>query len=134
MRAKFINETQNFERTGNPKKSMGIGGIILEKEKNKKQEAMRQAQKDTENIANQEWNKYLQKSLVGKKITANMTSLPTMNIKTHIMTGKRITKDFTITVQDISTQPLTDLLINILIADTDNKIYVISLDEKIYFE
>jgi len=134
MKAKKVFEAQNFERGQNPKASMDLGGIVLEKEKRKRHEAMKEAMKDAEVIANQEWEMYLQETLVGKKITARMTSMPTMNIKTHEWTGKRETKDFTITVQDISTQELNDLLINIVIADTENKMYAFSLDEKIYFE
>jgi hypothetical protein len=134
MQAKKVFEVQNFERGKNPKASMDLGGIVLEKEKRKRHEEMREAQKDAEIIANQEWEMYLQEILVGKKITAKMTSLPTMNIKTHIMTGKRITKDFTITVEDINTQELSDLLINIIVADTEHNMYALPLDEKIYFE
>jgi len=134
MKAKKVFEAQNFERGQNPKASMDLGGIVLEKEKRKRHEEMREAQKDAEVLANQEWEMYLQEILVGKKITAKMTSLPTMNVKTHEMRGKRETKDFTITVQDISTQELSDNLINIVIADTENNMYAINLDEKIYFE
>jgi len=134
MQAKKVFEVQNFERGKNPRATLDLGGIVLEKEKRKKHQEMKDAQKDAEVIANQQWEMYLQEILVGKKITAKMTSLPTMNVKTHVMTGKRETKDFTITVQDISTQELTDLLINIVLADTENNMYAISLDEKIYFE
>ena len=134
MQAKKVFEVQNFERGKNPRATLDLGGIVLENEKRKKHQEMKDAQKDAEVIANQQWEMYLQEILVGKKITAKMTSLPTMNVKTHVMTGKRETKDFTITVQDISTQELTDLLINIVLADTENNMYAISLDEKIYFE
>jgi hypothetical protein len=61
-----------------------------------------------------------------------MTSMPTMNVKSHVMTGKRETKNFTIIVQDIATNNLDDNLSHVVIADTDNNMYSISLDDKIY--
>jgi hypothetical protein len=134
MQAKKVFEVQNFERGQNPKASMDLGGIVLEKEKRKRHEALKDAKDDAEVLANQEWEMYLQETLVGKKITAKMTSLPTMNVKTHVMTGKRETKDFTIVVEDISTNELDDNLINIVIADTEHNMYALNLDEKIYFE
>ena len=53
MRAKTINEVQNFERTGNPRASLGVGGINF----------------------NQKFNDLFEesmKSLEGKTITARM--------------------------------------------------------------
>lgn len=133
MQAKKVFEVQNFERGQNPKASMDLGGIVLEKESRNRLEKMRDTQREAETIANQEWKGYLQKIFVGKKITARMTSLQTMNMKTHKL-SERITKDFTITVEDIVTQPLTDLLISISVSDTDHQMYSLPLDEKIYFE
>ena len=133
MQAKKVFEVQNFERGQNPRKLLDLGGIVLEKETKNRIEEIRKAKKNVEDAANQEWKMYLQKILVGKKITARMTSLQTMDMKTHIL-GERVTKDFTITVQEVSSQDLSDLLINIAVADTDHNMYALSLDEKIYFE
>jgi hypothetical protein len=134
MQAKKVFEVQNFERGKTPKASMALGGIVLEKECRNRIEEIRQARKQVETIANQKWEKYLRKTFIGKRITAKMTSLPSVDIKTHLWSGKRETKDFTITVEDVNTQQLTDLLISIGVADTDNNMYVLPLDEKIYFE
>lgn len=133
MQAKKVFEVQNFERGQNPRKLLDLGGIVLDKEIRNRIEGMRKAQKDVEDTANQEWKMYLQKILLGKKITARMTSLQSMNMKTHIL-SERVTKDFTITVKDIATQPLTDLLISITVASIDRNAYSLPLDEKIYFE
>lgn len=134
MKARLVEDTQHFERGQNPKAAMGIGGIILEKEKQKRFEKMKEAQKDAEHIANQDWEMYLQETLIGKKITAKMTSLSTLNVKTHEMSGTRETKEFTVVVEDISTDNLGELLLNIVIADTDHKMYSLSLNQKIYME
>ena len=95
---------------------------------------MKEAQRDAEIFNNQEWEMYLQKTLVGKKITAKMTSMPTMNTKTKEMHGKRETKNFTITVADVVTSDLSELLLNIVVADENDKMYGLSLNDKIYFE
>jgi hypothetical protein len=68
MKARLVEDKQNFERGQNPRASMDIGGIVLEKEKRLKHEAMKEAQKDAEIVANQEWEMYLQETLVGKKL------------------------------------------------------------------
>ena len=134
MKARLVEDTQHFERGQNPKAAMGIGGIILEKEKQERLNKMREEQKEAEVIANQDWDMYLQETLIGKKITAKMSSLPTLNVKTNLMSGTRETRVFTIVVQDISTDNLGDLLLNIVIADTEHKMYNLSLNQKISIE
>jgi hypothetical protein len=134
MQAKKVFEVQNFERGKVPRASMGLGGIVLEKEKQERFEKMKESQREAEIIANQEWDMYLQETLVGKKITAKMTSLPTLNVKTHEMSGTRETKEFTIVVEDISTDNLSELPRNIVVADTEHNMYSLHLKDKIYFE
>jgi hypothetical protein len=134
MKAIKVLEVQNFERGKNPKASMDLGGVVLEKEKQERFEKMKESQREAEVIANQEWDMYLQETLVGKKITARMSKLPTMNIKTKEMSGTRETKDFTIVIEDISTDNLSELLLNIVVADTDHNMYSLHLKDKIYFE
>ena len=134
MKARLVEDTQHFERGQNPKAAMGIGGIILEKEKQERLNKMREEQKEAEVIANQDWDMYLQETLIGKKITAKMSSLPTLNVKTNLMSGTRETRVFTIVVEDISTDNLGDLLLNIVIADTEHKMYNLSLNQKISIE
>ena len=136
MKAKKVFEVQNFERGKNPKQAMDLGGIILETQKQKYYEDMKQAQRDVEILYNQNWEMYLRETLIGKKITAKMTSMPSMNKKTRDFTGKRETKDFTIIVEDIHTNSLgsDEFLLSIVIASSDHKMYNLYLKNKIYFE
>ena len=64
MRAKSVNEDINFERTGNPKRSMGIGGISLSR-----------TRKDFIDQARIEWIDWIEKNVVGRTITAKMNKL-----------------------------------------------------------
>lgn len=138
MQAKKVFEVQNFERGQNPKKALDLGGLDLAKQINKRIKDLDERKKEAEIEANQDWDMFLQETLVGKKITAKMTSMPSWKVNKDGGLGERIgtkeTKDFTITVQDIHTENLSELLLSIVVADMDNKMYQLYLKDKIYFE
>jgi len=138
MQAKKIFEVQNFERGQSPKKALDLGGIDLSKEIQKRVEDLKEKQKEIEIEANQDWDMFLQEALVGKKITAEMTSMPSFKVKPDGGIGEKVgvreTKEFTITVQDVKTDDLSEMLLAIIIADMDNKVYQLYLKNKIYFE
>jgi hypothetical protein len=61
MRAKFVNETQNFERGVHPKQALGVGGLSLGEEKHKMKKKFRD-----------DWNFFLTLVLDGKTISGIM--------------------------------------------------------------
>lgn len=138
MQAKKVFEVQNFQRGQSPKKALDLGGIELSKESQKRLESLKERKKEAEVEANQDWDMFLQETLVGKKITAVMTSMPTFKVKKEgglgEQVGKREIKEFTITVQDIQSDDLSEMLLSIVVADMDNKLYNLHLKDKIYFE
>jgi hypothetical protein len=141
MQAKKVFEAQHFERGRSPKASMDIGGIDLFKEASQRLEDLTEKKKDLDIEYNGDWEKFLHETLVGKKITAIMTSMPSFKIKPEgglgEKVGKRETKEFTITVQDVRSENLEnfrDARANIIVADMDNKIYQLYINNKIYFE
>ncbi len=138
MQAKKVFEAQHFERGRSPKASMDIGGIDLFKEASQRLEDLNEKKKDVEIEANRDWEMFLQETLVGKKITAVMTSMPTFKIKPEggigEKVGKRETKEFTITVQDVKADDLSEMTVAMIIADMDNRVYQLYLKDKIYFE
>lgn len=138
MQAKKVFEVQNFERGKSPKRALDLGGVDLAKESNKRLEELKERKREAEITANQDWDMFLQETLVGKKITAKMTSLPAFKTKPDGGIGEKIgireTKEFTITVQDVQSEDLSELLLSIVVADMDNKIYNLHLSDKIYFE
>ena len=138
MQAKKVFEVQNFERGKNPKSSMDLGGINLESQVQERLKKLNEIKGEAAVTANQDWDMFLQETLVGKKITAIMTSMPTFKVKKEggigEQVGKRETKEFTIIVQDLQSDDLSEILSTIVIADTDNKMYNLHLNNKIYFE
>jgi hypothetical protein len=138
MQAKKVFEVQNFQRGQSPKKALDLGGMILGKESEKRLEDLKERKREAEIHANQDWDMFLQETLAGKKITAKMTSMPHFKVKPDggigEQVGKRETKEFTITVQDIQSDDLSELLLSVVIADMDNKMYNLHLSDKIYFE
>jgi len=141
MKAIKVFEIQNFERGQNPKKTLDLGGIDLFKEASKRLESLKERKEEIEIEENKNWEMFLQETLVGKKITAKMTSMPAWKVNKEggigAKVGTRETKDFTITVQDISTENLEnfrDMRSAIIVADTNNQMYQLYLKDKIYFE
>jgi hypothetical protein len=143
MRAKSIFENQNFERSGNAKSSMKVGGIIPRikfdefVEEFHSQVSMAAVQSD------EAWEDYLLDTFLGKTITGKMVKMPTINTSDGRMSGKRETGEFTITVKDIRT---TDSLstvappgnnerpLSILLADSENNMYEMRPSEKYYIK
>jgi hypothetical protein len=141
MKAKKVFEAQNFERGQNPKKTLDLGGIDLFKEVSKRLETLKERKEEIEIEENKNWEMFLEETLVGKKITAKMTSMPAWKVNKEGGIGEKVgtreIKDFTITVQDIQSESIEsfrDMRASIIVADTDNKIYQLHLNDKIYFE
>ena len=144
MRAKTVNEEQNFERGQNPKKAMGIGGLDL---KDKFEEMVEDLETDismTKLTANEGWEEFLKKSLIGKKITSEMTKMPVISIKggkPGKMSEKRITDEFTVVIQDVKSSNELQYALDkfsqypsLIIADIENNLYELALKNKIYFD
>jgi len=138
MQAKKVFEVQNFERGKSPKRALDLGGVDLSKEIEQRLEDLKEKKREAEIHANQDWDMFLQETLVGKKITAKMTSMPSWKMtkdgKMGEKIGSRETKEFTITVQDIQSDDLSEMLAAVIVADMDNKMYQLFLKDKIYFE
>jgi hypothetical protein len=143
MRAKTVNEDNNFERGKNPKAAIGIGGINLSEIYQEKMDDLFNEIAMTKFHANEEWSEFLTKTFVGKKITAHMTRMVTFNLKTkeRSLDGQK-SGEFTIEVQDIKpSEDFSDFIgrnVNIapqvIVADTDNKMYTMRLGQKIFIE
>lgn len=138
MKAKKINEVQNFERTSSPKKALDLGGIILASDLEKRIEKFNNDKKELIANANEEWNSILEKTFLGKTITATLQKLPKISTVTGNVEGKSETREFTITVKDIlvTNNPFEERISsNIIIADEENNIYSLrDLNKKIYFK
>lgn len=148
MRAKKVNEDQNFERGQNPKRSIGIGGLDLRKDYQNRIDDYLQAIDGTTLSHTDEWKEFLSDSLKGKKITAEMKRLPTMDAKSGKSSGGFQKGEFTIEVQDVlptwgmgddfsvhlGESPFTKTPPKLIVADTDNNMYEMSMDQKIYFD
>lgn len=146
MRARSVNEVQNFERGQNPKKSLGIGGIDLYSELEERLDDLDMVIGMETMTAGEKWREYLEKALVGKTISAKMRKLPAFNSKKGENTGKYEHKDFTIKVADIKdTEEFRELYNKykmagfghqIVLADEENNIYSLALrvGEKIHID
>lgn len=138
MQAKKVFEVQNFERGQSPKKALDLGGIDLSQEIQKRIEELKERKREVEIEENQNWDMFLQETLVGKKITAKMTSMPSWKVNKDGGIGQKVgtreTKEFTITVQDVNSDDLSEMLMAVVVADMDNKMYQLYLKDKIYFE
>ena len=144
MRAKAVNEEKvNFERGRNPKAGLGIGGIHLDKKFLDRLNDLEMELGGVKVNADEEWHEYLKDLLVGKRITAEMTKLHTMNMKTKKMQGESKTGEFSIEVQDIQlSDNLSDIISStisrslptIIVADMENNMYSMKMSQKIYFE
>jgi hypothetical protein len=143
MRAKTVNEDVNFERGRNPKESMGIGGLELSEEFEERMDQLKMKVDGIKATEDEDWINYLEETFIGKKITAEMTTMPFMNLKSKEMSGKRETGKFSIEVQDIKlTDNLSDIMDSpitrsypkIIVADMENNIYEMKMNQKIYFD
>jgi hypothetical protein len=118
---------------------LDLGGVDLSKQVEQRLKDLKERKKEAEIEANQNWDMFLQETLVGKKITAKMTSMPSWKVNKEGGIGEKIgnreTKEFTITVQDVNSGDLSEMqLMAVVVADTNNKMYQLYLKDKIYFE
>lgn len=146
MRAKAVNEVQNFEKGQSPKKAMGIGGLDLNKDFQNRIEKYKQVIDGTTLSHTDEWIEFLSDNLRGKKITAYMRKMSTMNVSSNKKEGLFNSGEHTIEVQDIlpswgikddfseynSDNPLRATPPQLIVADMDNNMYQMSMDQKIY--
>lgn len=139
MRARKVNEVQNFERGQDPKKALGIGGLDLQSKFEEFIEDLEMNISMSKLTQDEAWEDFLQKNLVGKTITADLD--PLMTIK---KSGKSIPKkprgEYTIKIKDVkASNELSKSLErfsgehNIIVADTENNMYSMKKG-KIYFE
>ena len=140
MRARTVNEEVNFERGQDPKESMGIGGINLADEYDEKMYELKYSLDATKEKYDIEWEEYVGEVLRGKTITAEMTKMPTMD-KSGAMSGKHERGKFTVKVQDVKPSDEfsknigsnVHIMPSIIVADIDNNIYQMKMDQKISF-
>ena len=148
MRAKAVNEVQNFERGQNPKRAIGIGGLDLSKDYQERIDEYYQAIDGITLSHTDEWKEYLKDTFIGKKITAELKKMPGINTKTGKTTGSHEKGDFTITVKDILPtwamgddfsahkpgNPLNSSPPVLIVADMENNMYQMSMNQKIHFD
>jgi len=143
MRAKFVNEVQNFERGKSPRSAMGIGGVDLKKEFEEKLNDLQQQISGNKANADEDWEEFLRKTFVGKKITSYMRKLISIDTKTgKTKPWKSEKEDYTIVVQDIKPGDELSNAVdrpqfysgNLIVADMENNMYEISLNQKVYIE
>ena len=135
MRAKTINEANNFTRGMNPKAAMGIGGINLHDERQRRLEDFDNKIEKVKDKANKEWQNRLQNLFVGKTITAFMQKLASFDKNTMKQRNRSETKNFTIKVADVMCEKIDDMS-SCIIADTDHNVYSIKfhIDQIIHID
>jgi hypothetical protein len=150
MRAKTVNEAQDFERGRNPKATLGVGGIDLASNYEMRIDDYKKAVQMVTMEHTEDWKEFLRKTLVGKTITAEMKQLPqiTKSGKSKPSSGMWKLKETTIQVQDIiptwgvgedfsittSGSPMGNMLPKLILADMKNNMYELSMDQKIYID
>jgi hypothetical protein len=118
MRAKTINEEQNFERGLDPRASMDIGGIDFGKQFAKMSE---------------EWEEKVKKSIEGKTITASMTELKQNGTEGRTKKQTAMVKE----VDNIYTMGFmggNESNWNLVIETPEGVRYSLTLDQKIYIK
>lgn len=118
MRAKTVNEVQNFERGNNPRSAMGIGGVQFGVEKFK----MKQKLKN-------DWADFVRKTLIGKTISGTFNKW-SINPDTKMPDAKW--GEYTVKVKEVSNLDLDDQVI--IVSDSKNQYYVPVGEEKIIIE
>ena len=119
MRAKTINELQDFERGVDPRAAMGIGGINFN---------------ERFNNFSEEWKTSIEKAVLGKSITARMKEFGMDNRGRSWESGIEMT---TIKLKEIDiSMPQRfsgmDMFFNAYLTSEDGKRYEIDLDQKIF--
>jgi hypothetical protein len=128
MRAKKIFE---FQKNNNPKASLGIGGINFYDHIKNETEDLEDEINMLKSSCLMNLGEYLRENLIGKTITAEVNELPKID-HLYAKTYKRIVGKHTFKVQDINFNALNDT--HVVIADVDNNMYTMKLNQKIYIE
>ena len=154
MRARTVNEAQEFERGKNPRQALGVGGLDLSKDYEDRVEEYKMSISGTTLSHTDEWIEFLRDTLIDRTITAKMKMLRTFSIggdkpkPVNKPDADFSLKEQTIQVQDvkpswgagddfsihIGDRMLTPSPPKLIIASMDNDIYEMSLNQKIYFE
>ena len=154
MRARTVNEAQEFERGKNPKQALGVGGLDLGKDYEERIEEYKMSISGTTLSHTDEWIEFLRDTLVDRTITAKMKMLRTFSVKgdkpepVNKPNADFSLREQTIQVQDlkpswgtgedfsvhIGERLLTPTPPKLILASMDNDIYEMPLDQKIHFE
>jgi len=110
MKAKTVNESISFERGSNPKRVLGIGGIIPSKYYEKIQ-----------NEARENWKKYLNDTFIGKNVTGIMSQWSTRGHTWENFTVKNI-KSIHISNSEFALE------------DENGEMFSVLSDEKLFIE
>lgn len=116
MRAKFINEEQNFERGIHPKEALGLGGFNLARQKSDMKKKFRD-----------DWYFFLETILTGKTISGRMNKIRD--------NGKELEGlnwgNYTVEVDEWDQADIDDP--GIYITTKDNDMYILPIDDKKIF-
>ena len=146
MRAKSVNESQNFERGKNPKTALGLGGIVIEKELGTRIDELEYEMAMAAKATGEEYVEWLRKTFVGKTITAEMQHHSPMNPDTKKIQKSKGSGEFTIKVKDILPSDSIEEMMNkenftapvenqsVIVASTEGDIYSIKVKTKIYVD
>jgi hypothetical protein len=117
MRAKTVNEEQNFERGVHPKQALGLGGINLARQKY-----------DMKKKLQQDWDFFLTTILDGKTISAHMNKIREKGVAIEDQWG-----DYTVKVDIWDQEDINSP--SIFIETKDNDTYILPInDKKIFIE
>jgi hypothetical protein len=139
MRARSVNERQEFQRGREPKTSLDIGGINLSEEYDERLLELKMNLANQKKLADEEWREYLETVFVGKTITAHMTQIRSFPPSGKPSDAKMERGDLTISVSSVHFgQNFAEVVDNeydtiprIMVADTENKVYSVPLNQKI---
>jgi len=112
MRAKLVNEEQNFERGIHPKQALGVGGICLGEERWKMKKKL-----------DDDWKFFLLTILDGKTISGQMNK--------RSANGGNNWGNYTVTVSDWHIDDIDDM--GIMIIGEDKEHYILPIDDKKIF-
>ena len=117
MRAKTINEVQDFKRGLHPKEALGIGGINLSRERY-----------DMKKKLQEDWNFLLMTILDGKTISGKMNKIRDKGVEIEEGWG-----NYTVTVDEWDMEDINSPAIYIDTKENDRYILPFN-DEKIFIE
>ena len=119
MRARTVNENVNFERTGNPKAGLDIGGVKLS-----------YIRKEIIDQAKDDWIQWVYDYIVGKTITGKFNRIAKIVDGGYEFSGEDW-GDYTVKVKDL-VNPDSIAMDNhaLFIVGEDNYQYVVPIDDK----